>query len=280
MPELPEVEVTRLGLLMSLPGRCVTKISSSNKRLRLPVPRKLLGEYVLGSAIATIDRRAKYLLFRMQNGAIMVIHLGMTRKLGLIASTTPPAPHDHLRLLLDDTMELRFNDSRRFGCVLVWTPREAEAMEAEFDARLGVEPFSRKFNMQYLRQQGCSRKTAIKNFLMDGRVVAGIGNIYANEILFAASIHPLTPAGLLAPGQWQAVIASTRRILKQAIRSGGSTISDFLGSSGNPGYFQVQFKVYHRGDEKCHQCNNIISKIIVGGRATFFCPYCQPIKTE
>jgi len=279
MPELPEVEVTRLGLLPHLSGRRVTKISSSGKRLRSPVPRKLLSEHVLGKTIVTIDRRAKYLLFRMQGGSTMVIHLGMTGKLGLIASQVPPAPHDHLRLLLDDNMELRFNDSRRFGCINVWAPPEAQTLEAEFSARMGVEPFSRKFNASYLQQQSRSRKTGVKNLLMDGRIVAGIGNIYANEILFAASIHPLAPVDSVTPAKWRDIISSTRVIFKQAIHSGGSTISDFLGSSGNPGYFQLQFKVYRRGGEQCKRCAETVIKTVIAGRATFYCPHCQPIKT-
>lgn len=254
------------------------KISHSNKRLRLPMPRKLLAEHVLDNTIITIDRRAKYLLFRFAGGSTMVIHLGMTGKLGLIPKQTSPARHDHLRLQLDDGMELRFNDSRRFGCVIVWPPAEAETLETVFSSRIGVEPLSNNFKASYLLQQSRSKKMAVKNFLMDSRVLAGVGNIYANEILFYSSIHPQTPAHTLDQRQWNRVIASTRRILKKAIRAGGSTISDFLGSSGNPGYFQVHFNVYDRAGEKCTKCKNTaIRKSVVGGRATFFCPQCQPL---
>lgn len=276
MPELPEVEVTRLGLLPVLPGRRVTKISQSTKRLRLPLPRQLLTEHVLGRTIVTIDRRAKYLLFRMEGDSTMVIHLGMTGKLGLISAQTPPAQHDHLRLLLDDGMELRFNDSRRFGCVMIWPPAEANNMEAAFSGRIGVEPFSKEFNSAYLLQLSHAKKIPVKNLLMDSRTLAGVGNIYANEILFAASIHPQTPAKSLTRTDWKILVSSTRMILKRAIRAGGSTISDFLGSSGNPGYFQIQFNVYNRAGEECKRCKSTIHKIIVGGRATYFCPRCQP----
>lgn len=277
MPELPEVEVTRRGLLPNLPGRRITKISSSTKRLRLPLPRKLLAGHVLGNTIVTIDRRAKYLLFRMAGGSTMVIHLGMTGKLGLLPAHTPPAPHDHLRLLLDDGMELRLNDCRRFGCVMVWPSLEAANMEAAFSGRIGVEPFSNDYSAVYLRQQSQAKKTALKNFLMDSRILAGVGNIYANEILFAAAIHPQTPAKSLTRLEWETVISSTRLILEQAIRAGGSTISDFLGASGNPGYFQLQFQVYNRAGEACKQCKTNISKSVIGGRATFYCPRCQPL---
>ena len=280
MPELPEVEVTRLGLLSYLPGRRVTQISHSGKQLRVTVPQKLLATHVLGNTIVTIDRRAKYLLFRIENGSTLIIHLGMTGKLGLISSGEPPATHDHLRLLLDDGMELRFNDCRRFGSVMVWPPMEAKKMEAAFSSRNGVEPFSRDFNVTYLLKQSRSRKMPVKNFLMDARILAGVGNIYANEILFAASVHPQTPAKFVTHNEWKTIIATTRRILKKAIRSGGSTISDFLGSSGNPGYFQVHFNVYNRAGQKCKRCKNTINRILIGGRATFFCPSCQPLNRD
>lgn len=278
MPELPEVEVTRQGLLSSLTGRKIVRITSGSKRLREPIPKKLLNTHLPGKTILTIDRRAKYLLFRISNGSTLVIHLGMTGKLGLIASREPPAKHDHLRLLLDDNMELRFHDSRRFGAVMLWPPDEAQEREMEFSSRIGVEPFSTRFSISYLQHQSRSKSLPVKNFLMDSRIIAGIGNIYANEILFAAALNPTKPAGIVSLEEWKAVITSTHRILKNAIMAGGSTISDFLGSSGNPGYFQVQFNVYGRANAPCNKCSQPIAKIVIGGRATFFCPQCQPLK--
>lgn len=280
MPELPEVEVTRLGLLPDLPGRRITKIVCSNKRLRISVPRTLLAKHVLASTIVTIDRRAKYLLFRMASGSTMVVHLGMTGKLTLVPSAEPNACHDHLRLQLDNGMDLRFNDSRRFGSVAVWPPAQAEKMERDFGSKLGVEPLGRQFQAALLLTLGRSRKQPVKNFLMDSRTVAGIGNIYANEILFAAKIHPLTPVNRIADKEWRMIVRATRRILKKAIREGGSTISDFLGASGNPGYFQIHFNVYHRRGQPCKRCTGTIAKTVVGGRATFFCPACQYRETE
>lgn len=280
MPELPEVEVTRLGLLPKLPGRKVVKITCSGKKLRTPVPKKLLSEHLVGNSIKTVERRAKYLLFRISNNSTMVIHLGMTGKLSIIAPTVPHAKHDHLWLLLDDGMELRFNDTRRFGSVIFWPPGEEAELEKIFSSRLGVEPFSDSFSIPYLQKQSRSRTMPIKNFLMDSRIIAGIGNIYANEILFAASLNPQQPAKSLGRKKWATVIASTRSILTKAIQAGGSTISDFLGTSGNPGYFQVHFNVYNRGNAPCNKCNASISKLQLGGRATYFCPSCQPLKTD
>lgn len=280
MPELPEVEVTRLGLLPFLPGRLVTRISLSGKRLRSAVPSTLLRNTIQGDRISTIDRRAKYLLFRMATGAVMVIHLGMTGKLSLVPISEQPALHDHLRLQFDDGMELRFNDSRRFGSVMVWPAAEAAEREKAFSGRIGVEPFSRQFTAAHLQHRASSRKLPVKNFLMDARIVAGLGNIYANEILFAANINPATSASAITARQWKAIVTVTRRILKKAIRSGGSSISDFLGTSGNPGYFQIHFNVYNRAGERCRKCPESISKTVLGGRATFYCPCCQPGTAE
>ena len=276
MPELPEVEVTRLGLLPFLPGRRIERITRSRKRLRAESPPQLLRRCLVGATILTIDRRAKYLFFRLASGATLVVHLGMSGKLSLVPAATPPNPHDHLALHLDNGMALRFNDVRRFGSILVWPAPEARQLEADFAAQLGVEPLGQDLNAEDLRQRCRTRSQAIKTLLMDSRLVAGIGNIYANEILFAAGLHPLTPANQVSRGQWQKIVTASRRILQQAIRAGGSTIADFLGASGHPGYFQLQFKVYHRQGRPCRKCGQTIARTIVGGRATYFCPGCQP----
>jgi len=280
MPELPEVEVTRRGLLSQLPGRTVVRISSSGHRLRTAIPRRLLRMHILDREIGTIDRRAKYLLLRMTGGAVLVIHLGMTGKLGLMARETARHPHDHLILSLDDDRELRFNDSRRFGAILVWPAAEAEAAEHAFSAKEGIEPFGPAFNAAYLHLLAGTRKTPVKSLLMNGRLIAGIGNIYANEILFAARVHPLTPAGCLGRDDWQRIVTEGRRILQQAIDAGGSTIADFLGASGHPGYFQLHFKVYGRKDGPCLHCKKTIVKTTLAGRATYFCPACQPLPSR
>ena len=277
MPELPEVEVTRRGLLSQLTGRTVVQISWSKHRLRTAIPGRLLEEHILGQAIQTIDRRAKYLLLRMTGGPVLVIHLGMTGKLGLMGRETARHKHDHLVLSLDDGRDLRFNDSRRFGSLAVWPAAAAEAAEFELSAREGIEPFSPGFNAEHLLRLADKRRTPIKSLLMNARLVAGIGNIYANESLFAAGIHPLTPANRLREVEWQRIIIESRRILQQAIDAGGSTIADFLGASGHPGYFQLQFKVYGRKDCPCLHCSQAIAKTALAGRATYFCPSCQPL---
>lgn len=275
MPELPEVEVTRLGLLPHLPYRKVIHITWSNKSLRHPIPRKALKEYIQGSRFRTIERRAKYLIFRMENKAALVIHLGMTGKLSLLPAGSPREKHDHLYILLDNDMELRLNDSRRFGSITVWPPHEAAELENKFSAGLGVEPLSAGYGVDYLQKICCGRKQPIKTFLMDAAKIAGIGNIYANEILFDAGVLPQTPVSRISRTRWKQIIISTRRILRQAIECGGSSISDFLGASGNPGYFQLRFNVYNRAGQPCRKCGRSISKSVIAGRATYFCPRCQ-----
>ena len=275
MPELPEVEVTRRGLLPHLPGKTITAVKWSNKRLRTPIPRKLLQEAIKGQLVQTIDRRAKYLLFRMASGSVLILHLGMTGKIGLFEQATPTARHDHLRLLLENDMEMRFNDSRRFGSILVWPAGQAAELEKQFSATKGIEPFSNGFTPAALRQMAVKRRQPVKNFLMDSRLIAGIGNIYANETLFAAGIHPETPVNRISAAQWQVIISNCRGILERAIEAGGSTISDFVGSSGSQGYFQLQLAVYGQTDTPCPSCGKAICKKTVGGRATFFCPNCQ-----
>jgi formamidopyrimidine-DNA glycosylase len=275
MPELPEVEVTRLGLLPHLPGWKITAFFYSGKRLRLPFSTKLLKKCICGSTVAALDRRAKYLLIRLDNGSVLVIHLGMTGKLGLFAKTAARATHDHLCLELTNGLELRFNDVRRFGSVMVWPSDEAERLEEEFNNCQGLEPFSPDFTAANLAELAQRRRQPIKTFLMDGRQISGIGNIYANETLFAAKIHPQTPAGSLSLAEWQRIADCAVAILKRAIAAGGSTVSDFLGSSGKPGHFQLQLAVYGRQDQPCLVCGEKIYKEQLGGRATFFCSSCQ-----
>lgn len=273
MPELPEVEVIRRGLAPLLTGRRVARISWSDKKLRAPMPHALLHQWILGQRIRGVDRRAKYLLIRMENLATLVFHLGMTGKMGLAPQETPPAKHDHLQLLLDNGSELRFNDSRRFGAVLVLPPGGEH--EAECFGNQGPEPFSKAFCAEYLAHRAHSRTMPVKLFLMDGRVVAGIGNIYANEILFAVRIHPATPAAEVSRKEWQEVVRHSRMILKKAIKAGGSTISDFLNANGEKGYFQLSLNVYNRQGTPCSACKTPIEKSVMGGRATYFCPRCQ-----
>lgn len=242
------------------------------------MPIKLLQNTINQQAITTIDRRAKYLLFRMANKAVLIIHLGMTGKLSLLEKNIPKAKHDHLALSLSNGKEIRFNDSRRFGSVTVWPPEKAEELEHEFSTKEGMEPLGEQFTAQTLLALASNKKLAIKPFLMNSKYVAGIGNIYANETLFKAGIHPTTPAQHITKKQWQKIIEAATTTLRQAIEAGGTTISDFLGSSGQPGYFQLQLNVYGKKNEACPQCKSPVMKTELAGRSTFCCPQCQPVQ--
>lgn len=275
MPELPEVEVIRQGLALLLRGRRVVGLGWSTRKLRLPMPRRALARWVRGKRIRAVDRRAKYLLIHMANNATVVFHLGMSGKLGLFPAHAPRRKHDHLRLQLDNGMELRFNDSRRFGSLQVLAPGiPADAVLGD----IGPEPLSNDFTPTYLHSRARNRRQPVKNFLMDSRTVAGIGNIYANEILFCAGLRPTTPAQDITASQWQRTVNCCKQVLQQAIASGGTTIADFVGASGAAGYFQLQLQVYGRGQEKCTRCSTTITRLVLAGRATYFCPCCQPPK--
>ncbi len=276
MPELPEVEVTRLGLLTHVTACTIIETKWSGKQLRNPVPLDLLQKHISGQAIDTIERAGKYLLFQMANHSTLLIHLGMSGTLGLFPTETVTKKHDHLFLTLDSGFEIRLNDTRRFGMVAVWPSDMISKCQTQLQNTLGIEPFSKHFNAETLHSLARSRTVPIKNFLMNSRIIVGVGNIYANETLFAANIHPASPANSISKNQWKKLTSACRAILKNAIKAGGTTISDFLGSSGKPGYFQLQLKIYKRADQACMCCGEQIIKIRLGGRATYYCPKCQP----
>jgi len=273
MPELPEVEVIMRGITPHLEGRRIERVLSSGLRLRLPVPMAKLQQLVAGATVVEVGRRAKYGTILLDNGALLVIHFGMTGKLGLFPAESGKARHDHLCFQLSNGIEVRFNDPRRFGSLQLFGPDDPE--KDRFFQTLGPEPFSEYFAAGYLKKMAKKRKKPVKNFLMDGRVVAGIGNIYANEILFAAGVSPFKEVGLISLSAWKSMIKETRRILAQAIEAGGSTISDFVNSSGEKGYFQLSLKVYGRGGKACPECGESIMKTVQAGRATYYCPGCQ-----
>lgn len=273
MPELPEVEVIRRGLIPHLVGCTINHVVISNRKLRLPVPRAQLKSLVQGSRVESVDRRAKYVLVNMSSGALMVLHLGMTGRLALFANGAPRTPHDHLRFVLDSGLELRFNDVRRFGSIQVVASEDTE--KSQIFAGLGMEPLGPDFSSNYLLMKAKGKLRPIKNFLMDSKVVVGIGNIYANEILFAAGIKPTRGVGSLGKRAWDEVVEACRQVLERAIACGGTTISDYANSSGEAGYFQCELKVYGRDGEKCESCGSSINRRVLAGRATFFCPKCQ-----
>ena len=276
MPELPEVEVICQGLLPHLLHRTIIDVRCSGKQLRAPVDCEGLQRELNEQRIANLTRRAKYLVLKTDNGATLIIHLGMTGNMGIFAAEAATKKHDHVCWLLDNNTELRFNDTRRFGAVRLFTAKNAAEEEKKFFSATGPEPFSRACSVTYLMQRAARRKQPIKSFIMDSHVVAGIGNIYANEILFHSRIHPQRPAFSLSPEEWKQLLTIMRKTLKHAIRCGGSTISDFVNASGEGGYFQMNFRIYGKAGEACSRCGEVVSKKTIGGRASFFCGNCQP----
>ncbi len=275
MPELPEVEVIRRGLQKHLPGQKIEAIFHSGKMLRRPVALEGMRKLLVGATINEITRRAKYLLFHMDNRAVLIIHLGMTGRLGIFPADTPIAGHDHLRWQLESGLELRFNDTRRFGFAHALSAQEAGEREQTFFKTTGPEPFAPNCTPSYLHGRAIKRKQTVKAFLMDTRIIAGIGNIYANEALFQAKIPPARQVSDLDIQDWQRLLSDLRSILNHAIACGGSTINDYVNASGKQGYFQVHFQVYGRENQPCPQCRTPIKKERISGRASFFCPRCQ-----
>ena len=268
MPELPEVEVTRRGIAPHLAGRRISAVAIREPRLRWPVPqavRKLAGRTVRG-----VRRRGKYLLIDCGDGHL-IVHLGMSGSLRVLPADTPPAKHDHFDLVLGDRL-LRLRDPRRFGAVL-WTAQPVEAHPLL--ARLGLEPLSRGLAPGTLYVLSRRQKIAIKQFLMDGRRIVGVGNIYASESLFRAGIHPLTPAGRLSRERCAALSQAIKDTLRSAIRAGGSSLRDFVGADGIAGEFQLRTWVYDRAGLPCRRCGTPIRRLVQGARATYFCPTCQ-----
>jgi formamidopyrimidine-DNA glycosylase len=272
MPELPEVEVVRLGLAERLVGRRFLQVTAGEKSLRRQSSLKQLRHWLVGRRLENISRRGKYLIFALEGGATLLAHLGMTGHL-LLGHQASVLDHVHLIFQLEGGVNLIYQDVRRFGQVLVFPPGTPPPPLAE----VGREPFSRGVTPKWLADQGAGRSRPVKNFLLDGRVMAGIGNIYACEILFAAGVHPASPAGLLTTGDWGRILRQTRRILKAAIRQGGTTVANYLNSQGEAGLFQVQLKVYGREAKPCSRCGALITRLVQAGRSSFYCPGCQKL---
>lgn len=280
MPELPEVEVICQGLLPHLINRKIISVRCSGKQLRTPVHCENLQLALKNRQIVNLTRRAKYLVLKTDSGATLIIHLGMTGNMGIFDADSITKKHDHVCWLLDNKTELRLNDTRRFGAVHLLAAKNAKEEEKQFFSATGPEPFTRSCSVAYLMKRAAPRKQAVKAFLMDSHVVAGIGNIYANETLFRSRIHPQRPASSLSAKEWKRLLTTMRKTLKHAIACGGSTISDFVGASGEAGYFQMNFLIYGKAGEACSDCGKIISKETIGGRASFFCMNCQPKRPD
>ncbi len=276
MPELPEVESIRRILVRTAVGRTIVSVRIGERRLR----RRVSADFAAGVAgrrIVKLSRRAKYLIVELDGDDVMLVHLGMSgslthRHAGFSGDDFDPR-HDHLEFLLDDASRLVYNDPRRFGMVRL-AGRSALASTAELRG-LGPEPLSRKFNADYLAARARGRTVAIKNLIMDQRIVAGIGNIYASEILFRAGVRPARRAGRVTRSEMEKIAAAVPAILRAAIGSNGTTFRSYRDSRGQPGRFAARLRVYGREGKPCYTCSTPIKNAIVGQRASFYCPQCQ-----
>ena len=270
MPELPEVETTLRGIAPHLRGTRIERLSVRQRRLRYPVPDGAEQE-VAGRRILTLRRRGKYLLLELDRGGLL-IHLGMSGSLRVLPADIPPERHDHLDLRISGGRCLRLRDPRRFGTFL-WTPDPLD--DHPLIRRLGAEPLGPQFDGDLLYAASRGRRVPVKNFIMDARVVVGVGNIYANESLFAAGIHPNRPSGRVGRERYRRLASSIKEILQSAIDQGGTSLRDFVREDGSPGYFALALRVYARGGEPCTRCGCEIRQQRIGQRSSFFCPRCQ-----
>jgi formamidopyrimidine-DNA glycosylase len=271
MPELPEVETIRRGIEPYVTGRRVQRVVVRDHRLRWPVPADLATR-LAGRRVERADRRAKYLVLHLDNGDRLLIHLGMSGRIWVLDPNEPLVKHDHLDLELDNGRLLRFHDPRRFGAVLIWS---ADEPDHELLRDLGPEPFDPAFNGDYLFARSRGRDVAVKNFVMDGHIVVGAGNIYAAEALFRARIRPTRAAGRVSRKEYAELAARIREVLEEAIVRGGTTLRDFAGANGESGYFQQELYVYGREGEPCRICGHLVRRKVIGQRSSFFCPHCQ-----
>ncbi len=270
MPELPEVETTRRGILPHAKGHKVSEILVRDRRLRWPVPEEL-SRMLPGATIEDIQRRGKYLLFRTDAGTL-IGHLGMSGSLRVVEPGDAPGKHDHVDIVLGNGRVLRYNDPRRFGCML-WTL--SEPAEHELLAHLGPEPLEDVFDADYLYRRSRGRKAAVKTFIMDSRIVVGVGNIYANEALFLSGIRPGRAAGRVSRPRYEKLVLAIKQVLAAAVEQGGTTLRDFVGGDGKPGYFRQQLNVYDHGGEPCAVCGEQLSETRLGQRSTVYCRICQ-----
>lgn len=269
MPELPEVETTRRGIHPFLAGRVVTAFRVRNPHLRLPVSPDIEAS-IVGQTVRDVRRRAKYLLIDFDAGCLLV-HLGMSGSLRMVEMQAALQPHDHVDLVLDAGV-LRYRDPRRFG-LFAWQPGPGEAHPLL--ARLGPEPLSDAFDGAALYRATRTTRVPVKQALMDAHRVVGVGNIYASESLFRGRINPLTPACDIGVRRYARLAQAVRETLTEAIAAGGSSLRDFVGGDGQPGYFQQQYFVYGRDGEPCRICSATVQKTLIGQRASFWCPRCQ-----
>jgi formamidopyrimidine-DNA glycosylase len=270
VPELPEVETTRRGIARFVRGRRIRALKMYERRLRWPIAAGLPAR-VAGQRIVSTGRRGKYLLLNLESGAL-IMHLGMSGNLRVVPADSPRVAHDHFDLVLDSGRALRFNDPRRFGSLLYV---RGDPLAHPLLAGLGPEPLARGFDADYLWRITRGRRVALKQLLMNSRLVVGVGNIYANEALFRARILPRRPARSLTRPEAARLVRAVRAVLKSAIRAGGTTLRDYLRADGSPGYFRQRLYVYERAGLPCRRCGAKVRAVTQGQRSTYYCPACQ-----
>jgi len=269
MPELPEVEVCRLGISPHVLSQRVERVIVRQRQLRWPVPEEL--EDIIGLPVLSVDRRSKYLMLRFQSGTVL-IHLGMSGTIRVIEANSPVAKHDHVDIVFSHGKALRLNDPRRFGAVL-WLADHQD--NDGVLAKLGPEPLSGEFNGDYLVNKALKRSVPIKTFLMNNQIVVGVGNIYANEALFRAGILPTAKASQISPARMHNLVDIIKEVLAQAIEQGGTTLKDFTQADGRPGYFAQKLNVYGRAGQPCVTCGTILKEIRQSNRSSVYCEQCQ-----
>ncbi|MBT8118221.1 MAG: bifunctional DNA-formamidopyrimidine glycosylase/DNA-(apurinic or apyrimidinic site) lyase [Gammaproteobacteria bacterium] len=270
MPELPEVETSRRGIEPHLHNRKISDVIIRQHKLRWPIPKNL-PSLATGQKIRQVCRRAKYIYLKLDSGSI-IIHLGMSGSLRICSAKTAPQKHDHIDIIVSSNKILRLRDPRKFGCVL-WQPGDID--EHKLIAPLGPEPLDDEFDTRYLHDRASKRTCSIKSLIMNSHIVVGVGNIYASEALFRAGINPKRKAGNISLLRIQKLVDAIKLTLSLAIEQGGTTLRDFTGSSGQPGYFAQKLLVYGRTSEPCTVCGNNIKQITQQGRSTFYCARCQ-----
>ncbi len=270
MPELPEVEVSRRGIEPHMIRQTISGVVVRDHRLRWPIPAQVSD--LVGATIKQVERRAKYLIVHTDQG-YLILHLGMSGSLRVVPQDTLVVKHDHFDLQLQSGQCLRFNDPRRFGCVLF--SDDYPGTSHDLLKNLGPEPLTDAFSVASLYEASRGRQQAIKTFIMDNHVVVGVGNIYANEALFKAGIHPKRAAGRVSKQRYERLVPIIKATLARAIEQGGTTLQDFTQADGQPGYFKQELLVYGRGGRQCMTCKTRLKEIRLGQRSTVYCPACQ-----
>ncbi|MBN2412058.1 bifunctional DNA-formamidopyrimidine glycosylase/DNA-(apurinic or apyrimidinic site) lyase [candidate division KSB1 bacterium] len=273
MPELPEVETIRRGIEPIIRGRRINAVHILQPDLRWKVDTKAVQKWVTGQIITAVSRRSKCLVWKLSNDASLVIHLGMSGRIGLFSPDEEVEKHTHLIFDLQGNIQLRYRDPRRFGYVDVVPPGSLSNYKRF--SLLGPEPLSDEFNGSYLQQKLSKSKRAVKTALLDMGVAAGVGNIYASEALFLAGIDPRRLASDLRQNEFDGLAEAVKQVLSHAIKKGGTTLNDFRNATGEPGFFQTELAVYDRKEQPCLKCGTAIEKVVIGGRSTYFCPVCQ-----